>query len=161
MDLGLQGARILVCGGSRGLGAGAARVLAAEGARLAICARASDDLRAIGAELGADVIEADLSSEDGPASAVVGAAIALGGLDGMVVNSGGPPSGRFDELDDARWEVAFQGTVMSVVRLIRAALPHLRDAQNPAVVTILSSTVREPIPGLITSNACGRRSSAS
>ncbi len=152
MDLGLQGARILVCAGSRGLGAGAARVLAAEGARLAICARASDDLRSIGVELGASVIEADLSSEDGPASAVVGAAIALGGLDGMVVSSGGPPSGRFDELDDARWEVAFQGTLMSVVRLIRAALPHLRDAKDPAVVTILSSSVREPIPGLITSN---------
>ena len=97
-------------------------------------------------------IEADLSSAEGPAAAVRAAVEALGGLDGILVNSGGPPTGTFDELDEAAWEKAIAGTLLSSIRLIREALPHLRDGRDPAILVILSSSAREPVPGLVTSN---------
>jgi 3-oxoacyl-[acyl-carrier protein] reductase len=140
MDLGLADRRILVTGGSRGLGAAIAGALNAEGAQVVTAARS------------AAPIAVDLATPDGPAAAVASAVEALGGLDGIVVNSGGPAPGTFDEVDDETWQKAISGTLLSSMRLIRAALPHLRDARDPAILVILSSSVREPIPGLITSN---------
>ena len=140
MDLGLADRRFLVTGASRGLGAAIAGVLSDEGARVAIAARS------------AAPIAVDLATPDGPASAVQSAVETLGGLDGLVVNSGGPAPGTFDEVDDATWERAIAGTLMSSIRLIRAALPYLSEGRDPAILVILSSSVREPIPGLITSN---------
>ena len=80
------------------------------------------------------------------------AVAAFGGLDLLLVNSGGPPPGTFEELDEAAWTRAIDGTLHSALRLIRAALPHLRASERPAILIILSSSVREPIPGLTTSN---------
>jgi 3-oxoacyl-[acyl-carrier protein] reductase len=152
MDLGLTNRRFLVAGGSRGLGAAVARALAADGARLALAARPSDELTAAAEGLGAHAVSADLSEADGPRSAVSAAVDALGGLDGVLVNSGGPPPGTFEELDEAAWQKAISGTLLSSIRLIREALPHLRDGLDPAILVILSSSAREPIPGLVTSN---------
>lgn len=153
MDLGLGGARALVGGGSGGLGGAIAAQLTAEGARVALVARPSERLEAAAAaNEGSVAIPADLATADGPADAVARTVAALGGLDILVVNSGGPPPGRFDELDDAAWERAIDGTLHSAVRLIRAALPHLRTSDRPAILVVLSSSVREPIPGLTTSN---------
>lgn len=152
MDLGLSGLRALVTGGSGGLGAGVARVLAAEGARVAVAARASDRLSATASETGATAIAADLSSTNGPAAAVATAAAALGGLDLLLVNSGGPPPGRFEDLSEADWQRAIDGTLWSTIRLINEALPHLRGSEAPAIAVILSSSVREPIQALMTSN---------
>jgi len=154
MDMGLTGARALVGGGSGGLGGAIAGALVAEGARTALVARPSDRLDAAVSRLGdaALAAPADLSTSDGPASAVAAAVAALGGLDLLVVNSGGPPPGTFDELDEAAWQQAIDGTLWSALRLIRAALPHLRDSQRPAILIILSSSAREPIQGLTTSN---------
>ena len=84
--------------------------------------------------------------------AVDRAVAALGGLDLLLVNSGGPPPGDFDELDEAAWQRAIDGTLRSALRLIRAALPHLRASDRPAILVILSSSAREPVPGLTTSN---------
>jgi 3-oxoacyl-[acyl-carrier protein] reductase len=70
----------------------------------------------------------------------------------LLVNSGGPPPGRFEDLDEAAWVRAIDGTLHSALRLIRAALPHLRASDRPAILVILSSSAREPIPGLTTSN---------
>ncbi len=152
MDLGLAGHRFLVGGASHGLGAAIARALAADGARIAGAARDRGALtEAIGEAAGVP-IAVDFSTPDGPATAVREAVAALGGLDGLVVNSGGPSTGTFDELDEAAWERAIAGTLLSSIRLIRAALPHLRDGRDPAIVIILSSSVREPIPGLVASN---------
>jgi 3-oxoacyl-[acyl-carrier protein] reductase len=152
LKLGIEGGRFLVGGASRGLGAAVARALAAEGARLALVARESGDLDAVARETGGRAVAADLSDPGGPAAAVKSAVAALGGLDGLLVNSGGPPPGTFDELDESAWERAVAGTLMGSVRLIRAALPHLRAGQDPSILVILSSSVREPIPGLVTSN---------
>lgn len=151
MDLGLADRRFLVGGASRGLGAAVARALAAEGARVAGVARtptsASD--RGPGSLL---PITADLADPAGPQIAVRSAVEAIGGLDGLVVNSGGPPGGTFDAVDEAGWERAIAGTLQSTIRLIRAALPHLRAGRDPSIVIVLSSSVREPIPALVTSN---------
>jgi len=153
MDLGLDGARALVGGGSGGLGGAVAAALTGEGARVALVARASDRLEAaVGRLAGAVAVEADLATPDGPASAVERAAAALGGLDLVLVNSGGPPPGTFEELDEAAWTRAIDGTLHSALRLVRAALPHLRASDRPAILVILSSSAREPIPGLTTSN---------
>lgn len=152
MDLGLTDRRFLLTGASRGLGAAIARALGADGARLALGARPSDALTATAAELGAIAIPVDLSEPDGAAGAVRAAVDALGGLDGLLVNSGGPPLGAFQDLDEAAWEKAIAGTLMSSIRLIREALPHLRAGRDPAIVVILSSSAREPVPGLVTSN---------
>ncbi len=152
MDLGLDGKRALVGGGSSGLGRAIGTSLAAEGARVALASRSGSRLSDVAAGLGAEAVAADLSTVDGPAQAVADAASRLGGLDLLLVNSGGPPGGDFEHLDEATWTTAIDGVLLSALRLIRAALPHLRASTAPAILIILSSSVREPIPGLTTSN---------
>ena len=152
MDLGLGGARALVGGGSGGLGGAVAAALAGEGARVALVARASDRLTERAAALDALAVPADLSTADGPADAVAATVEGLGGLDLVLVNSGGPPPGRFEDLTDADWQRAIDGTLWMAIRLIRAALPHLGQSERPAILVNLSSSAREPIPGLTTSN---------
>lgn len=152
MDLGLADQRVLVCGASRGLGAAVARVLADEGARVAVAARPSEDLTAVATDTGGTLIAADLSTDDGPANAVRDAVAALGGLDGLLVNSGGPPPGTFAEVGEDAWAKAIAGTLQGTLRVIRASLPHLREGRDPSIAIILSSSVREPIPALVTSN---------
>jgi len=152
MDLGLDGARALIGGGSGGLGGAIAEILGAEGARTALIGRPGEKLEVAATRLGSLAVPADLSTPDGPAAAVETAIAAFGGLDLLVVNSGGPPPGRFDELDEATWQAAIDGTLWSALRLLRAALPHLRAGRDPAILVVLSSSVREPIPGLTTSN---------
>lgn len=152
MDLGLTGARALIGGGSGGLGGAIAQTLGAEGARTGLIGRPGEKLQAAAARLGGLAVPADLSTPHGPSEAVDTAVAAFGGIDLLVVNSGGPPPGRFDELDEAAWQTAIDGTLWSAIRLLRAALPHLRVGRDPAILVVLSSSVREPIPGLTTSN---------
>ena len=153
MDLGLDGARALVGGGSSGLGLAVGTALAGEGARVALAARPSERLdAAAGGIEGAVAVGVDLESEDGPTSAVSRAVESFGGLDLVLVNSGGPSPGAFEDLDDASWQRAIQGTLLGAIRTIRAALPHLRHSDRPAILVILSSSAREPIPGLTASN---------
>jgi 3-oxoacyl-[acyl-carrier protein] reductase len=152
VDLGLSGTRALVGGASGGLGAAVAEALAAEGSRVALVARSADKLAASAERLRGIAVPADLSTPKGPADAVARAVDALGGLDLVLVNSGGPPLGRFDELGEPEWARAIDGTLWSTIRLIRAALPHLRRSERPAIVIILSSSAREPLPRLTTSN---------
>ena len=152
MDLGLAGARALVGGGSGGLGGAIAATLRAEGAQVGIVGRPGPRLDDAAARLDALAVPADLAEEDGPVGAVAAAVDAFGGLDLLVVNSGGPPPGAFEELDEAAWRAAIDGTLWSAIRVLRAALPHLREGREPAVLVVLSSSAREPIPGLTTSN---------
>jgi 3-oxoacyl-[acyl-carrier protein] reductase len=152
MDLGLDGARALVGGGSSGLGAAVAAALRAEGARVAVAARSSDRLNDAAEQMAATAIPVDLATPEGPAAAVSAAVEAFGGLDVMLVNSGGPPLGLFADLDEDTWQRAIDGTLQSAVRLIRAALPHLRQSDRAAIGIILSSSAREPVAGITTSN---------
>ena len=152
MDLGLKDRRALVGGGGSGIGGGIATALAGEGARVALIGRTADRVSEAAAALGGIPVVADLATPDGPAAAVEAAVAGLGGLDLLVVNTGGPPGGTFDTLDEAAWDVAIDGTLRSVLRLLRAALPHLRAGTDPSVLIVLSSSVREPLPALTTSN---------
>jgi 3-oxoacyl-[acyl-carrier protein] reductase len=152
MDLGLEGRRALVGGGGSGIGGGIAAALAAEGARVALIGRTADRVSGAATALGGIPVVADLATPLGPAAAVDAAVAGLGGLDLLVVNTGGPPGGTFDTLDDDAWAVAIDGTLRSVLRLLRAALPHLRQGSDPSVLVVLSSSVREPIPALTASN---------
>jgi len=152
MDLGLIGKHALVCGASRGLGAAIAEALVGEGALVALAARESETLRSTAARLGGIAVPADLATPDGPDRAVRGAVDQLGSLDLLVINSGGPPAGSFSDVTEADWGAAIAGTLQSTLRLLRAALPFLLESAAPSVLVILSSSVREPIPGLVTSN---------
>ena len=159
MDLGLNGKVALVAASSRGIGRATAATLAAEGARVVMCARDRDTLEQaadrICAETGAEVftVPTDLSSAEGPARLVEAALEQAGALDILVTNTGGPPVGTFQELTDAQWEGAFTGLLMSAVRLIRAAAPCMEARGGGRVVNVTSVSVKQPIPGLMLSNA--------
>ena len=152
MDLGLKGARALVTGGSAGLGAAVARSLTEEGAKVAIAARAGDRLTATATDLSAVAIPADLATPDAPAHVVETAAKELGGLDALLISMGGPPPGKFSEVTDEQWQKALDMTLWSTLHTLRAALPHLAKSDHGAICIILSSSVREPIAALTTSN---------
>ncbi|MCA0200428.1 MAG: SDR family NAD(P)-dependent oxidoreductase, partial [Proteobacteria bacterium] len=126
MELGLKSRRALVMGASRGLGRAIAAAMAAEGARVAICAREGERLRTTARELGADAIPADLSTDGAGTKVVADARGALGGVDIMVVNNAGPPAGTFETLDDKAWRAGFENLVINAVQSIREALPAMR-----------------------------------
>ena len=159
MDLGLRGKVALVGGGSKGLGYACARELAAEGAVVSLCSRnaaeAEKAARTISSETGQDVagFAFDLARPDAPAAWVAASLERLGRIDILVHNTGGPPPGHFDDLDDASWEAAFQLLVLSAVRLYREVIPEMRKRQWGRIVAIESISVKEPIDGLLLSNA--------
>jgi 3-oxoacyl-[acyl-carrier protein] reductase len=159
MDLGLTGARALVCGASRGLGFATANALAVEGASVAINGRNPERLEEAARRLRSSTaskvipLAGDVATPEGPGALVARALAELGGLDVLVTNSGGPPPGRFDELDDAAWQAAFELLVLSSVRLVRAALPALRASPHAAVLAVTSYAIKQPLPNLVLSNS--------
>ena len=157
MNLGIAGRRAAVAAASAGLGFGTARALAAEGVRVAICGRHRDRIDAAVASLaavGPDPIGlvADVSTPDGAASFVAEARAALGGLDILVTNAGGPPPGTFASTSLDAYAPALDLNLMSVVAMCTEAVPGLREQQWGRVVAITSITVRQPSPTLILSN---------
>ena len=95
----------------------------------------------------------DVADPDVPARLVNEAARLLGGLDILITNAGGPPSGTFESFDEAAWQKAIDLSLMSHVRLIKAALPFLRKSKAASVLTITSYSVKQPIPNLVLSNS--------
>ena len=159
MDLGLKGKSVLVTGASRGIGKACALGFAGEGARVALCARteadvktAADEVRARGA---ADVlaVAADASRAADVERVVTQTVERFGGVDVLVANVGGPPRGNFDEFTDEQWMQAFELTMMSMVRMIRAVVPHMRKKGWGRIVSIQSTSVLRPLPTLLLSNA--------
>jgi 3-oxoacyl-[acyl-carrier protein] reductase len=159
VDLGLKGRPALVAAASRGLGKACATSLAAEGASVAICARDRGALEAARDEIaeatGSTVVAvpADVSVEEDVMRFVREGTEALGGCQILVTNAGGPPTGRFEELDDDAFREALDGLFFSTLRMARAAIPSMREAGYGRIVVISSIAVKQPVPNLILSNA--------
>ena len=159
MDLGLKDRVALVAAASRGLGKAAAWELAREGARVAICARGEDALRAAAAEISSDTgskvfpVVADVTKPDNIKKLVSSVEEHFGQIDILVANAGGPPTGTFLDFDDQAWEAALRLNLLSTVRLCRAVLPGMRARSWGRIVNITSVTVKQPMDGLILSSA--------
>src|SRR2546426_957828 len=159
MELALEGCAAFVGGSSSGMGYAIADALAAEGSNVALFARRHDALEEAAAEIeGRGGVAALALPGDATDPAALTEAIRLteerfGRLDILVNNTGGPPAGAFGDFDDGDWTAAYELTVLSALRLTRAALPALRRSGRGRVVNITSSAVKEPIEGLLISNA--------
>jgi 3-oxoacyl-[acyl-carrier protein] reductase len=159
MDLGLASRRAFIGGASRGLGYAVAEALVREGAQVAIAAR---DERALAAARDALVklgpgpvvaITGDLGHADSAAHSVARAIEALGGLDVLVTNSGGPAHGGFTAHDDAAWRSAAELLLFSTVAMVRAALPALEKSDQARIVHVASTSIKQPIDALLLSNS--------
>jgi NAD(P)-dependent dehydrogenase (short-subunit alcohol dehydrogenase family) len=137
--------RILVTGGSGGIGEAVAALLQAEGAQVVIASRSP---QAAAERLGVGAVAADLGTAEGCASAVAEVRRLLGGLDAVVNNVGGAQIASFEDVPDDRWQQAWDLNVMSYVRVIRGALPLLRESQRASIVNVASTSGKRPSPSM-------------
>jgi 3-oxoacyl-[acyl-carrier protein] reductase len=159
MELGLKDKVALVAGASQGMGRATALGFAREGARVGICARGeaalSEAAAMIRKETGGKVLAmtADMNKAEDIQKFVNESAEHFGRLDIVVNNAGGPPPGEFMKFTDADWDSAFRLSFMSTMRMTREAVPHMRKVGGGRVINITSYSVKEPIAGLVLSNA--------
>lgn len=154
MDLGIEGRVALVMGASKGIGRAVATELANEGARVAIAARSLERLAPVADEIGATAFAHDNADLDGATALAETVTAALGPVEILVTNTGGPPSNA-DPLGNTReeWEEAYRTLVLGPLELIRAALPGMRARNFGRIVNVGSWSVREPIQALMLSNS--------
>lgn len=158
MDLRLHGKVALVAAASQGMGRATALTLAKEGCKLAMCARNQGPLDAaadaIRKETGAEILafRADVSRAADVGAVVNAATVSFGGVDLLVTNAGGPPTGRLESLTEEQWSQAYELTFQSAARLIRACVPSMRTRGAGAIVAITSISVKQPIENLLLSN---------
>ena len=153
MDLGIAGRRALVAASSSGLGLATARALVDAGCKVVVSGRDADRLAAAASELEGSVpVIADVSTPAGAEALVAEAHAALGGVDVLVTNAGGPPPGRFADTDVDQYAAALDLNLMSVVAMCKAAVPPMQERGWGRVVAITSISVRQPIGELILSN---------
>jgi 3-oxoacyl-[acyl-carrier protein] reductase len=165
MDLGLRDRVAIVGGASEGIGRATAKLLAMEGCRVLMAARrevalesAATMLRNLlrnttGTEPMLLTVPCDMSSQADVKGLIARAAAEFGAIDIIVNNAGGPPLGRFEQHDDEAWRKAIDTNFMSVVWMVREALPYLKRSGQARVINITSTAVKEPIEGLILSNS--------
>ena len=158
MDLGLRGRTAVVGGATSGLGRASAELLAADGCNLLIWSRTADSLQSTARELreahGVEVAHVAADAADPAAAATVAeAALALGDVDILVLNAGGPPAAEPTETDPEGWRHAFQLLATTPIELATLLLPGMRERGWGRVVAILSYGVRQPIHELVYSNA--------
>jgi 3-oxoacyl-[acyl-carrier protein] reductase len=159
MDLGLAGRVALVTAASKGMGKASAMGLAAEGARVVMCARTESDLKTAAEEIRAKTkaevlaVPADVTKKDDVTALVDRAVKTFGHVDILVANAGGPPRGFFEDMTDEQWQGAFDVSLLSVVRLVRGVLPSMKARRWGRILTIQSVSVKQPIPELLLSNA--------
>lgn len=147
----------MVAAGSRGLGYGIAEACAQEGAHVCIASRSQEKVDAAVMELGkfgggVQGATVDARDSDSILEWTDGVISRFGRIDGLVVNAGGPPAGRFDDFGEDDWYDAFELTLMSAVRMIRGVLPTMREQQSGSILTITSSSIKEPIDTILLSN---------
>lgn len=158
MNLGLKEKVAMVAASSRGLGFGIAKALAFEGAKVSIASRNLDEAERAAAELrqetGARILASRLDAKDSDTiNEWTSRTMAeFGGIDLLIANAGGPPAGNFDNFSDQAWQDAFELNLLSTVRMIRSVLPSMRQRGGGSILTITSSTVKEPLEQLILSN---------
>lgn len=158
MDLGLRGKVAMVAASSRGLGFGIAKELACEGVKVSIASRdlnaAEQATKRLRQETGAQVLASRLDAKDANTIAewTARTVAEFGGIDLLVANAGGPPAGNFDSFGDDSWQDAFELNLLSTIRMIRAVLPSMRRRGGGCILTITSTTVKEPLEQLILSN---------
>lgn len=153
MDLQLKGKKALVLGSSSGIGRAIAEALIAEGAEVVISGRDADKLKKTLGETGAKAgLACDLTQTGAAAELVRRASEALGGLDILVTNTGGPKRGSFGEISAQQWQQDFQSLWMSAVDAMNAALPAMRAGKFGRVLMVTSFAAKEPRAGLTTSN---------
>jgi 3-oxoacyl-[acyl-carrier protein] reductase len=153
VDLGLDGRTAVVCGASSGIGLGIAEALAAEGANVVMFARRHDLLEKEAARVGGFAVAGDVTSADDLERLVDLVLETYGGVDVLVHNSGGPQRAVASELDAGKVRDAVDLLLVSIVRLTGLCLPHLERSPAGRIVTVTSSTVREPIDSLALSNS--------
>lgn len=158
MNLGLTDKPVIVCASSSGLGKATALEFAREGARVMLCSRRPAELERTAAEIKAATgnepkfTVVDVTQVTDLGRLVEATVAAFGGVFALINNSGGPRAGSFEQLDDGAWQAAFELNLLSYVRTIRAALPHLRQNGGGRIVNFTSSSVKSPIENLILSN---------
>ena len=159
MELGLKGKRAIVMAASRGLGYASALGLAREGCKLIVCSRDQARIEAAAAaitkETNAEVkaLVADVGSASEAKRLVDAAVSAYGGLEIVVHNAGGPPAGETLQMTEEQWQKAFEQNLLSFTRIVGAAAPQMKKAGYGRVITIASSSIKQPIPNLALSNA--------
>jgi 3-oxoacyl-[acyl-carrier protein] reductase len=158
MDLGLRGRVALVTGASRGLGKAVAAALAAEGARVAICARGGEALGAVAQEIKAAdgvvlPVEGDVTRFEDVQRVVDVTVQQFGAIDILIANAGGPRAGRFMETDEPGWQEAVALSLTSTVRLCRAVIPGMRRRRWGRIIAITSYVMKQPLDGLALSNS--------
>jgi len=154
MDLGLSGRRAAVAAASAGLGYASAAALAAEGVTVAICGRDRGRITAAAAAIGPNAVPlvCDVGTSRGGSAFVAQAQEAVGPLDILVTNAGGPPAGTFASTPLESYGPALELNLLSVVAMCSAAVPGMQERGWGRVVAITSISVRQPIPTLILSN---------
>ena len=159
MNLNLAGKRAIVMAASRGLGYASALALSREGCDLVICSRDEGRIRAAAEAITRETqgrvhaVAADVSGEREARDLVNAAVEQYSGLDIVVHNAGGPPAGEFAAMSEAQWQKAFEQNVLSLVRIVHAAVPEMRRRGGGRILTIASSSIKQPIPNLVLSNA--------
>jgi 3-oxoacyl-[acyl-carrier protein] reductase len=153
MDLGLAGKRAAVAGASSGLGLGCARALAAEGVQVAMASRTRERIERAAATVdGGIALVADVGTVEGATGFVEAAAEALGGVDILIANAGGPPPGSFASTDVSAYNEALALNLLSTVAMCKAAIPLMEAQRWGRIVAITSIAVRQPVANLILSN---------
>ena len=154
MDLRLKGKRAAVAAASKGLGFGAASALAAEGVAVAMCSRDESRVAEAAGRIGDNAVPlvGDVSRPEGAAAFIEAALEALGGIDILVTNAGGPTPGTFASTNADAYPDALDLNLMSVVAMCKAAVPAMQERGWGRVVAITSISVRQPLPHLILSN---------
>lgn len=158
MDLMLSGKSVFVAAASKGLGKAVALQYAREGARVTIASRSLEQLAQAREEIrtltGVEVslFQMDVSNGEDIRNAIRTAAAGSDGLDVLVTNAGGPRGGFFSDMEDKDWEGGFELSLLSTIRMIREALPFLKAAGGGRIVNLASTSIKQPIDGLILSN---------